>query len=169
MNVSHTAQATDLPGSDLERSTWQGQVAALSCLGLCPGHYWSQLNPEQPYDDQLKAWAEHTDEQIRSDDAEFALLLPDDDMHLALRIGCLRAFCQAFVDTMAHIASLDPPRAEAFARHTPGEILYDMIEISKISPHTEQTDADERDFMELTEYLRVAVRVFALNYPSISS
>ncbi len=171
MSYSQLTRLLDNLAAGFSASTMQGQVAALSCLGLSIPEHWPRLNtPVFEATGDLKTWAEYTQRQIQTDDVEFALLLPDEHRPLTERIECLREFCQAFADTLAYAVSNDLASVEQLTvDREPGEILRDIMEISKITSAVEGEDEDERDFMELTEYLRVAVRVFALNYPSTPS
>jgi hypothetical protein len=107
-----------------------------------------------PPNDEDRATLIHLFEDTRSllasDDYEFDLLLPNDDVLLSAQVEALTYWCQGFLlgVSFTHAASDLPKEIR--------EILKDIIEFTKLDTEAEGEE-DESDFMEITEYMRSAV------------
>jgi yecA family protein len=93
---------------------------------------------------------EDTRSLLASDDYEFDLLLPDDDVSLSEQVEALTYWCQGFLMGVGFTHATSELSKEA------REILKDMIEFTKLDTEAEGEE-DESDFMEITEYMRSAV------------
>jgi uncharacterized protein len=93
---------------------------------------------------------EQTRNFLDSDEFEFDLFLPEDEVLLGERIEALSYWCQGFLFGVgaAYSASVWPGDV--------GEILKDIMEFTKLDAEAEDEE-DESAFMEITEYLRSAV------------
>jgi yecA family protein len=93
---------------------------------------------------------EDTRSLLASDDYEFDLLLPDDDVSLSTQVEILTYWCQGFLMGVGFTHAAADLTKEA------REILKDIIEFTKLDTEAEGEE-DESDFMEITEYMRSAV------------
>lgn len=80
------------------------------------------------------------------------LLLPDDETEITHRLSALGQWCYGFLTGFgsAGIADRDQLSEEA------EEMLQDFAFIAQIDADTEESDHLEADYMEVTEYLRMA-------------
>jgi len=87
---------------------------------------------------------------LASDDFEFDLFLPDDDVLLSVQVEALTYWCQGF------LLGVGFTHATSDLSNDAREILKDIIEFTKLDTEAEGEE-DESDFMEVTEYIRSAV------------
>ncbi|MDD5580502.1 MAG: UPF0149 family protein [Methylobacter sp.] len=96
---------------------------------------------------------EETRRLLDSDEFEFDLLLPEDEVSLSEQVIALKNWCQGFLFGVGSVyTSADWPGDSA-------EIMRDIAEFTKLDIEAEG-EADESAFMEITEYLRSAVSLF---------
>jgi uncharacterized protein len=81
---------------------------------------------------------------------EFDLLLPDENEELSLRAEAISCWCQGFLFGIGHTKSTAEWTGES------GEILRDIVEITKLETDTAEED-DENALVEIHEYLRSAI------------
>ncbi|MGZ4982037.1 MAG: UPF0149 family protein [Methylobacter sp.] len=93
---------------------------------------------------------EDTRSLLASDDFEFDLFLPDDDVLLSVQVEALTYWCQGFLLGVGFTHATSDLSKEA------REILKDIIEFTKLDTEAEGEE-DESDFIEITEYIRSAV------------
>jgi uncharacterized protein YgfB (UPF0149 family) len=93
---------------------------------------------------------EETRRLLDSDEFEFDLFLPEDEVSLSEQVIALKTWCQGFLFGVgsAYMAT-DWPGDSA-------EIMKDVAEFTKLDVEAEGED-DESAFVEITEYLRSAV------------
>lgn len=84
---------------------------------------------------------------------EFDLLLPDDDTSLNERAVAFSDWCKGFLYGLGFGGEKNDWPGDC------NELLLDIIEISRLDPEVEG-DTDENAYMELTEFVRVAVQLF---------
>ncbi len=100
----------------------------------------------------LHALYGHCLSQIQFQGFEFSPLLPDDEFPLPERTDALGEWCQGFLFGLsaagADLASVDVQDVE--------EVLTDLASFAKLRGEDADED-DESNFMELVEYVRVAV------------
>lgn len=94
-----------------------------------------------------------TREQLNDSMLDFHPLLPDDDIAVAERIEALGEWCQGFLLGL----SSGKIEIEKLPEDS-GEILRDMLEISRISGFDLDGDeGDEESYQQLLEYVRTGV------------
>lgn len=109
----------------------------------------------------LAALRELTLERFFDSDAGFAPILPgDDDASLETRVQALARWCGGFVYGLASQGELDMGLLSEEVR----EVVEDITELSKatLTPEESGTDAAERDYAELVEYVRVGAQLIFL-------
>lgn len=98
-----------------------------------------------------------TEKQLAGEDFDFQLFLPDDNSGLYARVEALSNWCQGFLFGLSQGGLTDPDGL-------PGElseIVKDIVEISRAESYELDDDTqDEKDFMELVEFVRVAIQLF---------
>ena len=105
---------------------------------------------------QLSELHRVTLERINDAEADFHLLLPDDDDDLVERTEALAAWCQGFVYGLA----AGGINANSELPEDTRELLMDFIEISRAGHETgdaEVSEEDELAFVEVMEYVRTGV------------
>ena len=98
-----------------------------------------------------------TEKQLSAEGFTFELFLPDDNSGLYTRVEALSNWCQGFLFGLSQGGLTDPDGL-------PGElpdIIKDIVEISRAESYELDDDKqDEKDFMELVEFVRVAIQLF---------
>jgi uncharacterized protein YgfB (UPF0149 family) len=84
----------------------------------------------------------------------FQPLLPDDDLELPQRVAALAGWCRGFLGGYAQ-ARLAAAAADHPVAADSAEALRDFAAIAQAG-QTDDDEADEHNYMELVEYLRVA-------------
>lgn len=98
-----------------------------------------------------------TEKQLSGQDFSFSPFLPDDDAGLAARIEALSHWCQGFLFGLSQGGLTNP---DGLPGDLP-EIVRDLIEISRAESYElDDDDQNEKDYMELIEFTRVAVQLF---------
>ncbi len=124
--------------------TWQQQVIDDYCM---EEKHWPSVQSA------LSALFELTLNQLQADDFSFELLLPDDAVDLSQRLLALSNWCAAFLSSLA-AAGLSQVHLQD---ESVGEFIHDVEKISRVDEHSDGTEGEEADFMELTEYVRAGV------------
>lgn len=106
-------------------------------------------------------------ESIDKDSSSFVLLLPDDDYGLSERIESLVVWVRGF---LAGIAISSSERLQKLDKELQ-EILQDFVEICQLDSRVEQNESGEKEFFEISEYVRIGVlNLYAeLNEPAIQT
>ena len=102
-------------------------------------------------------------EQMNASDAEFELMLPDDDESLEMRVEALGTWCQGFVYGLA----TGGIKEDTVLPEDSKELIRDILEISRagyvadneaeLATEEENTEEDEVAFMEVSEYVRMGI------------
>ena len=102
-------------------------------------------------------------EQMNDTDAEFELMLPDDDESLEMRVEALGTWCQGFVYGL----SVGGIKEDTVLPEDSKELIRDILEISRagyvadneaeLATEEEDTEEDEVAFMEVSEYVRMGI------------
>ncbi|ORU90381.1 MAG: hypothetical protein A6F71_05280 [Cycloclasticus sp. symbiont of Poecilosclerida sp. M] len=93
-------------------------------------------------------------ELLKSENFIFNLFLPSDGETVLVRATALSEWCQGFLYGIAYAGAGDDASWGEEGRG----VLKDLTEISRLDPGSSE-DADEQHFMELHEYVRVAVQI----------
>ncbi len=101
-------------------------------------------------DDILIRLFEETRRLISSNEFDFDLFLPEDEVALTDRVEALSNWCRGFLFGVGSVATVTN-----WSKDT-REILKDITEFTKLDTEVEGEE-DERDFVEITEFLRSAV------------
>ncbi len=98
-----------------------------------------------------------TQKQLAGEDFDFQLFLPNDNSGLYTRVEGLSNWCQGFLFGLSQGGLTDP---DGLPGELP-EIVKDLVEISRAESYELDDDTeDEKDFMELVEFVRVAIQLF---------
>ncbi len=102
-------------------------------------------------------------EQMNDTDAEFELMLPDDDEPLEMRVEALGVWCQGFVYGLA----VGGITEDTVLPEDSKELIRDILEISRagyvadneaeLATDEEDSEEDEVAFMEVSEYVRMGI------------
>ena len=149
-----------------------GALCGLFCTvnGLSADYWLDNTLTETPEEDALTVDALNsesrslltqlfnaTKKQLSGQDFDFELFLPDDDSGLYSRVEALANWCQGFLYGLSQGGLTDP---EGLPGELP-EIVKDLVEISRAESYELDDDKqDEKDYMELVEFVRVAVQLF---------
>jgi uncharacterized protein len=105
---------------------------------------------------QLEALHDSTLALLASGELGFSLVLPDDDTELQQRAAALAAWCNGFLYGLA-VRGLQPMEELPDELR---EILSDFAEIGRAGVAEEEVEeSGESAFMEIVEYVRVAVQI----------
>jgi uncharacterized protein len=103
-------------------------------------------------------------EQMNDNDAEFDLMLPDDDEPLEMRVEALGTWCQGFVYGLA----VGGIKEDTVLPEDSKELIKDILEISRAGYVADNeaelaaddegsSEEDEVAFMEVSEYVRMGI------------
>lgn len=83
-----------------------------------------------------------------------ALMLPDDEVALTTRLQSLADWVNGFLSGVALVGM----SAEDLANPVVKELVDDLSQIAKLSPSTDASEEDEKNFAEIVEYVRIAMQ-----------
>lgn len=111
-----------------------------------------ELSQAETEHEELVALFEQTRKSLTAGflDFDFDLLIPDDDESYSDQATALGLWCNGYLYGIGYYQANTPWPGEL------GEIMRDMIELTKIDCSDNDPDA-EADLMEIREYVRVAV------------
>ena len=95
-----------------------------------------------------------TAELLKGEEFLFDLFLPHEDEYVRIRAHALSEWCQGFLYGFAYMGITEDA---AWGEESKG-VLKDLFEIARIDSDGSE-DADEEAFVELQEYVRVAVQI----------
>jgi uncharacterized protein len=96
-----------------------------------------------------------TEAALQDEEFTFLPLLPDEEEEIALRTASLASWCDGFLAGFAY-ATADS-NGSALSQET-GEILRDIAAMAQAEPAEDESEEEAEDsYIELVEYLRVAV------------
>lgn len=101
----------------------------------------------------LESFFEFVASELKSESYKYDILMPSDNTSLAERLEALASWCHSFMLGLA-FAGLKTEN------HLPKEVqefLLDLDKISKVDSAVDETQGEEADFVELTEYLKAGV------------
>ena len=98
-----------------------------------------------------------TEAALQDDEYTFLPLLPDDDEEIAVRTAALASWCDGFLAGFAYATAVQEKNGEALSQEA-GEVLRDIAAMAQAEPPDDESEDDaEESYVELVEYLRVAV------------
>lgn len=110
----------------------------------------------------------NTGSQIMHDFTEqnfaFNLLLPSDDQPLQERADALVLWCRGYLSGLGLIGITQ----EHLANNVVKELVDDLSQIAHIQMETDSSEEDENSYMELVEYVRVAVQNIQVELNSLT-
>lgn len=95
---------------------------------------------------------ESTLAELAGTDFEFALLVPDDDDAISMRAEALGQWCRGFLAGLGTSGQLKPENINDELR----SVLHDFAEIAQVENDLEEEEANEQDFFQVFEYVRMA-------------
>ncbi|TDR16833.1 UPF0149 family protein [Marinicella litoralis] len=123
---------------------------------------------EQPDDANLRhvmsAVFDYAKEQLAKDDYSFQLLLPQEEFDLAERIEVLSDWVATFLSglgTAGFVSEALSPDCKEF--------INDMDKIARIDNTIEGLEAEELDFIEITEYIRSGIMILYVEMNQVNS
>lgn len=91
-------------------------------------------------------------EALNSEDFNFQLLLPGDEWPLTDRVEALAAWCQGYLSGLGQSGMAEQALSEENT-----SAIRDIEAIGQASSELQGLESEEQDYVELVEYLRVAV------------
>ena len=155
-------------------SELHGIICGQICAGGLPGdatltwHLLGQENkPNKIMNELITRLQSDMQEILKAEDFSFQPLLPDDDEELALRLHALGNWCEGFISGFGGAYAKNNSTLLEETR----EVLKDFTAIANVDDsEPEELENDERDFMEVLEYVRMAAySVFLQNNPESSA
>jgi len=98
----------------------------------------------------LSALFDFAKDKLKADNYTFDPLLPSDDNELSFRLEALSTWCAAFLTGMAY-AGL---KSDVNMHNDVHEFILDLEKISKVDTVSDDSQGEETDFVELTEYVK---------------
>jgi len=98
-----------------------------------------------------------TEAALQDEEFTFLPLLPDEEEEIALRTAALASWCDGFLAGVAYVTAAADSSGSALSQET-GEILRDIAAMAQAESAEDESEEEAEDsYMELMEYLRVAV------------
>jgi yecA family protein len=98
-----------------------------------------------------------TEAALQDEEFTFLPLLPDEEEEIALRTAALANWCDGFLAGFAYATAAANSNGSALSQET-GEILRDIGAMAQAEPAADESEEEAEDsYIELVEYLRVAV------------
>jgi len=101
----------------------------------------------------LSALFEFVSDKLKADNFTFNLLLPNDEVELTSRLEALATWFGSFLTGLAFSGLKSEQNLNPEIR----EFLYDVEKISKVDTNVDETQGEEADYVELTEYVKAGV------------
>lgn len=147
-------------------SELHGIICGYLCAGGASNEYvliWHLLGQEgkasKIMTDLIERLSRQAYEQLDSPDFAFRMILPNDDEELGQRLRALGNWCEGFISGFGGAYA----KGDTTLKDETREVLHDFTAIADIDERSEDgTEKDENDYMEIVEYVRMAVcSVFA--------
>lgn len=123
------------------------------------------LDCEKPSKTQweiINAASEQIMQNLTSNTFAFSLLLPHDDLPLSERVNALCFWCRGYLSGLGLVGITK----EDLENATIKELVSDLSHIAHVGIETDSSEEDENNYMELVEYVRVAVQNIQLELSS---
>lgn len=157
--------ALETLGCDVGAAECHGMLCGMLCgphafdarlwLAHVTGEGADQDEPRAGVPPVLQRLAADTRAALERGDLAFALLLPDDAAPLARRVGAFGAWCRGFLSGLGASGIADLAVLGEDARG----FVADVARLGAVADDVDGDDADERAFVELTEFARMGVLV----------
>jgi len=157
-------QALERTDAEMLAAESHGSLCGICCAGGKPElqNWLDQVFDEFDLNDMLIKEASQllvglfndTQQQLNDSDADFQMLLPDDEISLAARTEALAQWCHGFSYGLATGGLKEdtalPPDTK--------ELIQDIVEIARAGHEPEiEDEVDEEAYMHLYEYVRMGV------------
>lgn len=162
-NVDAALGATESHGALCGMLCAQGTTEASQWMLCVLGEHEETSNALQQAGKKLLQIHQISVEQMNDTEADFELMLPDDDEPLEMRIEALGAWCQGFVYGLA----VGGIKEDTELPEDSKELITDILEISRagyvadneaeLATDEGSSEEDEVAFMEVSEYVRMGV------------
>ena len=162
-NVDAALGATESHGALCGMLCAQGATEASQWMLSVLGEHEETSKALQQVGKKLLKIHKITVEQMNDADADFELMLPDDDELLEMRVEALGMWCQGFVYGLA----VGGIKEETVLPDDSKELIQDILEISRagyvadneaeLATEEEDSEEDEVAFMEVCEYVRMGI------------
>jgi yecA family protein len=98
-----------------------------------------------------------TEAALRDEDFTFLPLLPDDDEEIGVRTSALASWCDGFMAGFVYVTAAQERNGAALSQDA-GEVLRDIAAMAQAESADDESEEEAEDsYIELVEYLRVAV------------
>ena len=98
-----------------------------------------------------------TEAALQDEEFTFYPLLPDEEEEIALRTAALASWCDGFLAGFAYATAAQDKNGGALSLES-GEVLKDIAAMAQAEPAEDESEEEAEDsYIELVEYLRVAV------------
>jgi yecA family protein len=165
-NVDAALGATESHGALCGMLCAQGATEASQWMLCVLGEHEETSKALQQAGKKLMQIHQISVEQMNDTEADFELMLPDDDEPLEMRIEALGAWCQGFVYGLA----VGGIKEDTELPEDSKELITDILEISRagyvadneaeLATDEGSSEEDEVAFMEVSEYVRMGVLLF---------
>ncbi len=162
-NVDAALGATESHGALCGMLCAQGATEASQWMLCVLGEHEETSKALQQVGKKLLGIHKITVEQMNDTDADFDLMLPDDDEPLEMRVEGLGMWCQGFVYGLA----VGGIKEDTVLPEDSKELIQDILEISRagyvadneaeLATDEEDSEEDEVAFMEVCEYVRMGI------------
>ena len=156
-SLSPENMAGDGPSTTAEL---QGALCGLLCLDSQANRatwfkkLFEDFAPTEQEQLDLTALFDETIQSLNSLDFDFQIMLPDDDAPLPSRLQAISDWCRGLIYGLGVSGMTDDTDISNDCQ----EYIVDVIKISQIDEEAvENSDADENNFEELVEYLRMGL------------
>lgn len=173
-SVSYTKLENTLNklGSQLTAAETHGLLAGmLSLTKPAKEEIWraallENLDCTQPSKGQWGVLSEASDEirrEFENPSFAFQLLLPSDNSDLERRIDALGYWCRGYLSGLGLVGVTK----EDLENDVIKELVHDLSQIAHVSIATDASEDDEHNYVELVEYVRVAVQSIQLELKDV--
>jgi len=163
-NFKDLQQALEKADAEMLAAESHGSLCGICCAGGKPDlqNWLNQVFDELDLNDMLVKEASqllvglfnNTQQQLNDSDADFQMLLPEDEMTLAERTRALAQWCHGFSYGLVTGGLKEDTVLPADTK----ELIQDIVEIARAGHDPAAEDeVDEEAYMQLYEYVRMGV------------
>ncbi len=141
---------------------WCGRISAGESADSPPGWVYTlrvltgeeQGGLENPtLESAFQKMREYAMGDLQQEDFSFELWLPEDDAPCSTRLSALADWCRGFLEGLV---SVKGDKLDALSDDS-RELVQDLMEIGDVDTDLDESEQDEREYLELVEYVKVAV------------